>query len=69
MFGKHARRFEFASMVVMMLGIAALCQPWSLELHSYSVLLIIIGLVAFNVFSRIASPAPQQPMDGAGGGH
>jgi hypothetical protein len=52
----NARRFEFASMVLMMLGIVALCQPWSALLHSYSVLMIIIGLVAFNVFSRIPSP-------------
>ncbi len=61
MFARHARRLEFASMVLMMLGIVALCQPWSLELHSYSVLMIIIGLAAFNVFSRMASPAPETP--------
>ena len=42
----NARKLEFASMVVMMLGIVALCQPWLLLLHSYSVLIIIIGLVA-----------------------
>ena len=54
---KHkARQFEFASMVLMMLGIVALCQPWSLALHQYSVAIIIAGLVAFNVFSRIKSP-------------
>ena len=52
----HARRFEFASMVLMMLGIVALCQPWSVILHSYSVLMIIVGLVAFNVFSRMKLP-------------
>lgn len=51
----NARRLEFASMVIMMLGIVALCQPWFLLLHSYSVLIIIIGLVAFNVFSRMSS--------------
>jgi hypothetical protein len=51
----NARRLEFASMVIMMLGIVALCQPWFLLLHSYSVLIIIIGLVAFNVFSRMGS--------------
>ena len=56
MFKAHARRLEFASMAVMMLGIVALCQPWVLVLHQYSVLTIIVGLVAFNVFSRIASP-------------
>jgi hypothetical protein len=56
MFRQHARRLEFASMVLMVLGIAALCQPWVEFFHSYSVLMIILGLVAFNVFSRIKSP-------------
>ena len=50
------RRLEFASMLLMMLGIVALCQPWSLFLHNYSIAMIIAGLVAFNVFSRIKSP-------------
>ena len=58
----HARQFEFASMVLMMLGIVALCQPWSAFLHSYSVLMIILGLIAFNVFSRI--PSPPQATEG-----
>ena len=44
-------------MALMMFGIVALCQPWVELLHRYSILLIIIGLVAFNVFSRI-QPAP-----------
>ena len=56
MIRKHARRLEFASMLLMLLGITALCQPWSLFLHRYSVLMIIVGLLAFNVFSRIRSP-------------
>jgi hypothetical protein len=50
-------------MVLMALGIAALCQPWSLMLHQYSVAMIIAGLVAFNVFSRIRSPEPVVPAD------
>jgi hypothetical protein len=56
MFKRRARQFEFASMMLMLLGLAALCQPWNLFLHRYSVLLILIGLVAFNVFSRIKAP-------------
>ena len=51
-------------MALMMFGIVALCQPWIEILHRYSILLIIIGLVAFNVFSRIKSApttaAPEQ---------
>ena len=62
----HARQLEFASMVLMMLGIVALCQPWVLFLHSYSVLMIIVGLVAFNVFSRIRTPPAAPPSSEAG---
>jgi len=56
MFKQHARRLESASIATMTLGIVALCQPWSLLLHQYSVAIIIAGLVAFNVFSRIKTP-------------
>ena len=62
MFTRHARRLEMASMAAMLLGIVFLCQPWSEFLHRYSILTIIVGLVAFNVFSRIASPStPDRP--------
>lgn len=57
MFRRYAPRLEKASMALMLFGILALCQPWIEFLHRYSVLLIIIGLVAFNVFSRIQPPA------------
>ena len=57
MLAKYARQLESASMALMMLGIVALCQPWVEVLHRYSILLIILGLLAFNVFSRI-EPAP-----------
>ena len=57
-----ARQLESTSMALMMFGIVALCQPWVEVLHRYSVLLIIIGLVAFNVFSRI-KPAPEAGPD------
>jgi hypothetical protein len=69
MFKQHARRFEFASMVLMVLGIVALCQPWSLLVHRYSVAMIIAGLVAFNVFSRIKAPAATEPAEMAGLDH
>jgi hypothetical protein len=65
----RARQLEFASMVLMMLGIVALCQPWSLFLHRYSVLMIIVGLIAFNVFSRIKTPPDAEAPEPAGGGH
>ena len=42
----------------MILGIVALLQPWSLDLHRYGVTIILIGLVGFSVFSQI-KPPPQ----------
>jgi len=57
MLARFARQLESASMALMMFGIVALCQPWVEVLHRYSILLIILGLLAFNVFSRI-EPAP-----------
>ena len=45
--------YEPASQVIMILGVIALCQPWIEWLHRYSVTIILIGLVAFNIFSRI----------------
>jgi hypothetical protein len=65
----HARQLEFASMMLMLLGIAALCQPWVLPLHEYSVLIIIVGLLAFNVFSRLAPAQAAPASDAAEGSH
>lgn len=50
-------------MAAMLLGIVFLCQPWSEFLHRYSILTIIVGLVAFNVFSRIKSPPAASAAD------
>jgi hypothetical protein len=52
------RYLEPASQIVMILGIIALCQPWSDVLHRYGVTIILIGLVGFSVFSKI-KPAPK----------
>ncbi|TPI29631.1 hypothetical protein FJW08_17325 [Mesorhizobium sp. B3-2-1] len=43
-----------ASQILMVLGIVALCQPWSLNLHSYGVTIILAGLIGFNITSKIA---------------
>ncbi|MBP6777684.1 MAG: hypothetical protein KA151_10570 [Piscinibacter sp.] len=63
MLSKYARPLETASMAAMLLGIVFLCQPWSEFLHRYSILTIIVGLVAFNVFSRIKSPPAASAAD------
>ena len=61
---RHAARLERASMAAMLLGIVFLCQPWSEFLHRWSVLTIIVGLVAFNVFSRIRPPTEAEGLAG-----
>ena len=45
-----------ASIVVSILGILFLCQPWVQFLHSWSVLVMLIGLISFNVSVHIAPP-------------
>ena len=37
----------------MVAGIVALCQPWVAFLHSYGVTITLLGLIGFNVFSKI----------------
>ena len=49
-----------ASQILMVLGIVALCQPWSLSLHSYGVTIILIGLIGFNITSKIAPEGVEQ---------
>ena len=54
-----ATYLEPLSQWLMVLGIIALCQPWSMALHSYGVTIILIGLVGFSVFSKI-KPRPEE---------
>ena len=49
------RRLELVFQWVMVAGIIALMQPWSLLMHRYSVTVILVGLVGFSVFSKIPS--------------
>ena len=57
---RYARKLEFLSMLVMIFGVTALCQPWNLFLHSYGPTIILVGLILFNIFSRIGPPKSQQ---------
>lgn len=47
---------EPASMWVMIFGIIALCQPWIEILHQYSVTIMLIGLIGFNIAAHIPPP-------------
>jgi hypothetical protein len=57
---RHARKLEMLSMLLMIFGVIALCQPWNLFLHSYGATIILAGLILFNIFSRIGPPKTQQ---------
>jgi hypothetical protein len=52
-----ARYLEPISQWTMIVGIIVLLQPWSLDLHSYGVTIILVGLIGFSVFSHI-KPGP-----------
>ena len=54
------RTWEMVFQWVMVLGIIALLQPWSLFLHRYGVTIILVGLAAFMVFSHVSSPEPEE---------
>jgi hypothetical protein len=54
----NRRYFEPASQIAMILGLIFLCQPWVAFLHRYGLTVIILGLVAFMVASKI--PAPRE---------
>jgi hypothetical protein len=49
------------SMIFMIAGIVFLCQPWVPVLHAWSVLIMLIGLIAFNISVHI--PPPVQRID------
>jgi hypothetical protein len=49
------RRLEAISQWVMVFGIVALVQPWSLLLHRYGVTITLIGLAGFIVFTHVKS--------------
>ena len=55
-----AKYLEPTSIWTMVLGIVALCQPLNLTLHSYGVAIILIGLIGFNIFSKIKPPPNQE---------
>ncbi len=57
----NAKLLEPGSMWLMILGIIFLCQPWIAFLHAWSVLVMLIGLIGFNVSVHI--PPPEQKVD------
>ena len=57
----NQKYFGPGSITLMVAGILFLCQPWVQFLHAWSVLVMLIGLIGFNVSVHI--PAPEQKVD------
>jgi hypothetical protein len=57
----NQRILEPAAIAFSVLGIIFLCQPWIAFLHGWSVLIMLIGLIACNVSVHI--PPPEQKID------
>jgi hypothetical protein len=58
----NARYLEPGAMLLMVIGIIALCQPWIAVLHTYSVLLMLLGLIGFNITAHVP-PEPAKETD------
>jgi hypothetical protein len=67
----NQKYLEPGSQVLMVLGIIALCQPWNFFLHTYGVTITLLGLIAFNITSKIPREADAEtdPTSGSGVQH
>jgi beta-lactamase superfamily II metal-dependent hydrolase len=54
------RRLEPVSIWIMIAGIIFLCQPWVAFLHEWSVLVMLIGFIGFNVAIHTPAPTPAE---------
>ena len=60
------RRLEPVSIWIMIAGIIALCQPWVAFLHEWSVIVMLIGFIGFNVAIHTPAPQPKTDVDDVG---
>jgi hypothetical protein len=44
--------WENVATALIALGVVALCQPWSLDLYSYSFLMILVGTLMFIIVTK-----------------
>ncbi|MEQ1771279.1 MAG: hypothetical protein ABL879_15735 [Devosia sp.] len=49
----NQKSVERSAMTFMVLGIVFLCQPWIEFLHVWSVLIMLIGIIGFNVSAHM----------------
>ncbi|MBN9311189.1 MAG: hypothetical protein J0I99_04610 [Devosia sp.] len=54
----NQRFLEPGSQLFMVGGIVFLCQPWVPLLHEWSVLIMLLGIIGFNVAVHIPAPEP-----------
>ena len=59
----NARFLVPLAQALMILGIIALCQPWSLGLHRYGLTITLVGLVGFMVATKIQPGKQIDPDD------
>ena len=57
----NQKYFGPGSITLMVTGILFLCQPWVSFLHAWSVLVMLVGLIGFNVSVHI--PPPEEKVD------
>jgi hypothetical protein len=57
----NAKYLGPGSLWFMVIGVVCLCQPWVAFLHTWSVLITLIGLIGFNVAAHV--PAPVQKIE------
>ena len=62
----NQKYFGPGSMAMMVAGMFFLCQPWIGFLHAWSVLIMLIGLIAFNVSVHIPPPVEKIDEDDTG---
>ena len=62
----NQKYFGPGSITLMVVGILFLCQPWVAFLHAWSVLVMLIGLIGFNISVHIPPPEPMMDEDDTG---
>ena len=55
----NQRYLERGAIAFMVVGILCLCQPWIGVLHAWSVLIMLIGLIGFNIAAHLPPPEPK----------
>jgi hypothetical protein len=64
----NQRFLEPGAQFLMVIGIVFLCQPWVDFLHQYSVTIMLIGLIGFNIAVHIPPPDKKVIDDALHGG-